>query len=73
MCSNDVSLARLGTRRMVSYLEGEVEISNVPTALRNNHDEGIGVDGGFDDYLHSYASSPFEETSSVLLKDIIPH
>ncbi|KAL2509571.1 L-type lectin-domain containing receptor kinase S.4 [Forsythia ovata] len=58
MCSNNVPLARPSMRQVVSYLEGETEMSNILTAPGGSHD------GGFDDYLHSYASSSFEKTSS---------
>ncbi|KAG8376934.1 hypothetical protein BUALT_Bualt09G0115700 [Buddleja alternifolia] len=59
MCSSNEQLARPSMRQVVSYLEGEVEIPEVvraPWACRG--------EGGFEDYLHSYASSSFEKTSS---------
>ncbi|KAL0338288.1 UNVERIFIED_CONTAM: hypothetical protein Sangu_1350900 [Sesamum angustifolium] len=46
-------------RQVVSYLEGEVEIPEVLRAPA-----ACGDEGGFEDYLHSYASSSFEKTSS---------
>ncbi|KAL2485201.1 L-type lectin-domain containing receptor kinase S.4 [Abeliophyllum distichum] len=64
MCSNNVPSARPSMRQVVSYMEGETEMSNILTAPGGNHDGGFGGDGGFDDYLHSYASSSFEKTSS---------
>ncbi|KAK4419040.1 L-type lectin-domain containing receptor kinase S.4 [Sesamum alatum] len=59
MCSSHEQSARPSMRQVVSYLEGEVEIPEVLRAPGASRDEG-----GFEDYLHSYASSSFEKTSS---------
>ncbi|CAI9779060.1 unnamed protein product [Fraxinus pennsylvanica] len=66
MCSNNVPLARPTMRQVVSYLEGEAELTGILTEPGNSHGGG---DGGFDDYLHSYASSSFETTSSFKIMD----
>ncbi|KAK4396210.1 L-type lectin-domain containing receptor kinase S.4 [Sesamum angolense] len=59
ICSSNEQSARPSMRQVVSYLEGEVEI---PEVLRAPG--ACGDEGGFEDYLHSYASSSFEKTSS---------
>ncbi|KAL2250490.1 UNVERIFIED_CONTAM: L-type lectin-domain containing receptor kinase S.4 [Sesamum indicum] len=59
MCSSNQQSARPSMRQVVSYLEGEVEI---PEVLRAPG--ACGDEEGFEDYLHSYASSSFEKTSS---------
>ncbi|KAL3839493.1 hypothetical protein ACJIZ3_024084 [Penstemon smallii] len=60
MCSSHEQLARPSMRQIVSYLEGEVEMSEDLRA------PGSFTDGrGFEDYLHSYASSSFGKTSST--------
>ncbi|PIN17081.1 Serine/threonine protein kinase [Handroanthus impetiginosus] len=59
MCSSNEPLARPSMRQVVSYLEGEVEIQEVLRAPGACPDEG-----GFEDYLHSYASSSFGKNSS---------
>ncbi|PIN17078.1 Serine/threonine protein kinase [Handroanthus impetiginosus] len=59
ICSSNEPLARPSMRHVVSYLEGEAEIQEVVKA------PGAGADeGGFEDYLHSYASSSFDKISS---------
>ncbi|KAL3826023.1 hypothetical protein ACJIZ3_022052 [Penstemon smallii] len=63
MCLSNEQLGRPSMRQVVSYLEGEVEIMDydlrVPTATG-----GCVEVGGFEDYLHSYTPSSFEQTSS---------
>ncbi|KAL0347337.1 UNVERIFIED_CONTAM: L-type lectin-domain containing receptor kinase S.4 [Sesamum calycinum] len=59
ICSSNEQSARPSMRQVVSYLEGEVEIPEVLRAPA-----ACGDEGGFEDYLHSYASSSFEKTSS---------
>ncbi|KAI3473194.1 hypothetical protein Pfo_030486 [Paulownia fortunei] len=59
MCSSNEQLARPSMRQVVSYLVGEIETPEVLRAPGACADEG-----GFEDYLHSYASSSFEKTSS---------
>ncbi|XP_022846640.1 L-type lectin-domain containing receptor kinase S.4-like [Olea europaea var. sylvestris] len=68
MCSKNVPLARPTMRQLVSYLEGEAEISDILTSPGGGCGTS-GVDGGFDDFLHSYASSSFEKTSSFTVMD----
>ncbi|KAH1086740.1 hypothetical protein GYH30_018305, partial [Glycine max] len=59
MCSNDVPAARPSMRQVVRYLDGEVE---VPEDLKKpgavSHHEG------FEEFLHSLASSSFDKMSS---------
>ncbi|KAL2336575.1 hypothetical protein Fmac_011021 [Flemingia macrophylla] len=60
LCSNDVPAARPSMRQVVRYLDGEVE---VPEDLKKpggdmSHPEG------FDEFLHSLASSSFDKMSS---------
>ncbi|KAF4373000.1 hypothetical protein F8388_011027 [Cannabis sativa] len=68
MCSNNGVMARPSMRQVVRYLEGEVM---VPGELRAPDDElegkkyqmGIGGHDGFDDFLHSFPSSSFDNLS----------
>ncbi|KAM6574538.1 hypothetical protein CsatA_022865 [Cannabis sativa] len=68
MCSNNGVMARPSMRQVVRYLEGEVM---VPGELRVSDDElegkkyqmGIGGHDGFDDFLHSFLSSSFDNLS----------
>ncbi|KAL6534307.1 hypothetical protein OROHE_013232 [Orobanche hederae] len=59
MCLSNEHLARPSMRLIVSYLEGECEMTEV---LRAPVD--FGDKGGFEDYMHSFASSSFENSSS---------
>lgn len=59
LCSNDVPSARPSMRQVLRYLDGEVE---VPHILRKP--EGINHQEGFDEFLHSLASSSFDKMSS---------
>ncbi|KAK2996189.1 hypothetical protein RJ639_029455 [Escallonia herrerae] len=61
MCSNHAPLARPSMRQVVMYLEGEV---GLPAAVRPpDGGKGASVEG-FDDYVHSYASSSLKNVSS---------
>lgn len=64
MCSNNAQLARPSMRRVVRYLEGEVEVPEVTRPPCGYDGGGKSGEDGFDDYMHSYASSSFEKTSS---------
>ena len=59
MCSNDVPVTRPSMRQVVRYLDGEVE---VPEDLKKPGD--ISHHEGFDEFLHSLASSSFDKMSS---------
>ncbi|KAL8039346.1 hypothetical protein ABFX02_10G030400 [Erythranthe guttata] len=59
MCSSNEQKGRPSMRQIVSYLDGEIEMPEVLRAPGTFME-----DGGFEDYLHSYASSSFEKTSS---------
>ncbi|KAL9153125.1 hypothetical protein ABFS82_10G029100 [Erythranthe guttata] len=59
MCSSNEQKGRPSMRQIVSYLDGEIEMPEVLRAPGTFRE-----DGGFEDYLHSYASSSFEKTSS---------
>ncbi|KAI4354544.1 hypothetical protein L6164_003396 [Bauhinia variegata] len=62
MCSNDVPSARPGMRQIVRYLDGEV---GVPEDVRKPGE--IPQREGFDEFLHSLASSSFDKMSSSSL------
>ena len=59
ICSNDVPTARPSIRQVVRYLDGEV---GLPDELRKPGD--IGPQEGFDEFLHSLASSSFDKMST---------
>ncbi|TKY65992.1 L-type lectin-domain containing receptor kinase S.4 [Spatholobus suberectus] len=59
LCSNDVPATRPSMRQVVRYLDGEVE---VPGDLRKPGD--LSHPEGFDEFLHSLASSSFDKMSS---------
>ncbi|XP_027351294.1 L-type lectin-domain containing receptor kinase S.4-like [Abrus precatorius] len=59
ICSNDVPSARPSMRQVLRYLDGEVEL---PEDLRKPGD--ISHQEGFDEFLHSLASSSFDKMSS---------
>ncbi|RDX61540.1 L-type lectin-domain containing receptor kinase S.4, partial [Mucuna pruriens] len=59
MSSNDVPAARPSMRQVVRYLDGEVEL---PEDLRKPGD--LSQQEGFDEFLHSLASSSFDKMSS---------
>ncbi|KAL7136417.1 hypothetical protein ABFS83_10G029200 [Erythranthe nasuta] len=61
MCSSNEQKGRPSMRQIVSYLDGEIEMPEVLRAPGTFRE-----DGGFEDYLHSYASSSFEKTSSSI-------
>ncbi|KAJ8899925.1 hypothetical protein K2173_019630 [Erythroxylum novogranatense] len=64
MCSNSAPKGRPSMRQVVRYLDEEVglpEILRAPDGLR----DGVnGIAEGFDDYVHSLASSSFDKMSS---------
>ncbi|GFQ04767.1 L-type lectin-domain containing receptor kinase s.4 [Phtheirospermum japonicum] len=59
MCLSNEQSARPSMRQIVSYLEGESEMTEVLMAPGHSADNG-----GFEDYMHSFASSSFDKTSS---------
>jgi serine/threonine protein kinase len=59
ICSNDVPTIRPSMRQVVRILDGEVEL---PNELRKPG--GIDSQEGFDEFLHSLASSSFDKMSS---------
>ncbi|KAJ1402630.1 Serine/threonine-protein kinase, active site [Sesbania bispinosa] len=59
ICSNDVPTVRPSMRQVVRILDGEVEL---PDDLRKPG--GIDPQEGFDEFLHSLASSSFDKMSS---------
>ncbi|KAJ7950278.1 Lectin receptor kinase [Quillaja saponaria] len=68
MCSNNVPTTRPSTRQVMRYLDGEVKVPQ-------NLTEAGGFDGvkgdhgdGFDDFLHSFASSSFDKMSSYSIQ-----
>ncbi|KAM3738004.1 hypothetical protein ACB098_09G099900 [Castanea mollissima] len=63
MCSNNAPMARPSMRQVVRYLEGEANISDdlrAPSEFNN----GKGHVEGFDDFVHSFASSSFGKMNS---------
>ncbi|XWS59853.1 hypothetical protein CRYUN_Cryun08bG0157600 [Craigia yunnanensis] len=68
ICSNDVPVARPSMRQVVRYLDGEAEL---PENLRppGAFDGGKGFGEGFDAFVHSFASSSFDKTSSYSLME----
>lgn len=58
MCSNNAPMARPSMRQVVRYLEGEANISDDLRAP-SEFNGGKGHMEGFDDFVHSFASSSF--------------
>ncbi|XP_051130347.1 L-type lectin-domain containing receptor kinase S.4-like [Andrographis paniculata] len=67
MCSSNDLAARPSMRQVVSYLEGETV---VPEKLQPP--SAPGDEKGFEDYVHSYASSSFDKTSSSIVDRSFP-
>ncbi|GKV05885.1 hypothetical protein SLEP1_g17837 [Rubroshorea leprosula] len=66
LCSNDTPMARPSMRQVVRYLDGEAVLpDNLSVAAAFDSRKGI----GFDEFLHSFASSSFDGISSTSFKD----
>ncbi len=63
MCSNNAPMARPSMRQIVRYLEGEADISEDLRAP-GEFNGGKGHVEGFDDFVHSFASSSFDKMNS---------
>ena len=63
MCSNNAPMARPSMRQIVRYLEGEADISDDLRAP-GEFNGGKGHVEGFDDFVHSFASSSFDKMNS---------
>lgn len=63
MCSNNAPMARPSMRQVVRYLEGEANISDDLRAP-SGFNGGKGHVEGFDDFVHSFASSSFGKMDS---------
>ncbi|XP_073154333.1 L-type lectin-domain containing receptor kinase S.4 [Henckelia pumila] len=60
MCSSNEPMERPSMRQVLSYMEHEIEMPEIVKVPGSGSD----FDGGFENYLHSYASSSFDKTTS---------
>lgn len=63
MCSNNAPMARPSMRQVVRYLEGEANISD-DLRCPSEFNGGKGHMEGFDDFVHTFASSSFGKMDS---------
>ncbi|XP_073287078.1 L-type lectin-domain containing receptor kinase S.4-like [Primulina huaijiensis] len=66
MCSSNDPTGRPTTRQVLSYMEHEIEMPEIVKVPGGGSD----VDGGFENYLYSYASSSFDKTTSSFGGDV---